>query len=75
MAWVDSHCHLQYDGMAPDAVDGAVAAGVTRIVCIGTDAEESAKAVDVARAHPGQVWATATWAANASRCASRGEWS
>ena len=58
MAWVDSHCHLQYEGMAPDAVDEAVAAGVTRIVCIGTDAEESAKAVDVARAHPGRVWAT-----------------
>ncbi|HYX44337.1 MAG TPA: TatD family hydrolase [Acidimicrobiales bacterium] len=58
MAWTDSHCHLQYDGMAPDAVDGAVAAGVTRIVCIGTDAEESAKAVEVARAHPDEVWAT-----------------
>ena len=58
MAWVDSHCHLQYDGMAPDAVDAAVAAGVTRIVCIGTDAEESAKAVEVAQAHPGRVWAT-----------------
>ena len=58
MAWVDSHCHLQYEGMAPDAVDGAVAAGVTRIVCIGTDAEESAKAVDAARANPARVWAT-----------------
>jgi len=58
MVWVDSHCHLQYEGMAPDAVDGAVAVGVTRIVCIGTDAEESAKAVAVARAHPGRVWAT-----------------
>jgi len=58
MAWVDSHCHLQYEGMSSDAVDAAVAAGVTGILCIGTDAEESAKAVDVARAHPGRVWAT-----------------
>jgi TatD DNase family protein len=58
MAWTDSHCHLQYEGMPPDAVEGAVAAGVTRIVCIGTDGAESEKAVQVARAHPGRVWAT-----------------
>ncbi|HWC10445.1 MAG TPA: TatD family hydrolase [Acidimicrobiales bacterium] len=59
MGWVDSHCHLQYEGMAPDAVEGAVAAGVAGIICVGTDADESAKAVEVARAHPGRVWATA----------------
>ncbi len=58
MAWVDSHCHLQYEGMAPDAVETAVAAGVAKIVCIGTDAAESKKAVDMARGHPGRVWAT-----------------
>ncbi|MDQ4134436.1 MAG: TatD family hydrolase [Actinomycetota bacterium] len=58
MAWVDSHCHLQYEGMTPDAVEEAVAAGVTKMVCIGTDAQESAEAVDVARDHPGRVWAT-----------------
>ncbi|HEX2192080.1 MAG TPA: TatD family hydrolase [Acidimicrobiales bacterium] len=58
MTWVDSHCHLQYKGMAPDAVEDAVAAGVTRIICIGTDGDESARAVEVARSHPGRVWAT-----------------
>ncbi len=58
MAWTDSHCHLQYDGLPPDALARAVAAGVTRMVCIGTDGPMSAQAVEVARAHPGQVWAT-----------------
>lgn len=59
MPWTDSHCHLQYDGMPPDAVARAEEAGVTRIVCIGTDAAESDAAVEVARAHRGRVWATA----------------
>ncbi len=58
MAWVDSHCHLQYDGMSRDAVEVAAAVGVTRIICIGTDASESAKAIEEARTHPGRVWAT-----------------
>lgn len=44
--------------MAPDAVDEAAAAGVTRIICVGTDAAESARAIDVAQAHAGRVWAT-----------------
>ena len=58
MPWCDSHCHLQYEGVAADAVEQAEAAGVRRVICIGTDAPESAKAIDVARAHPGRVWAT-----------------
>ncbi len=58
MAWTDSHCHLQYDGLPPDTLAQARAAGVTRMVCIGTDGPLSAAAVDVARAHPGTVWAT-----------------
>ena len=58
MSWADSHCHLQYDGMAPDALEVAAAAGVTRVVCIGTDAEQSAAAVDQAARHGGTVWAT-----------------
>jgi TatD DNase family protein len=58
VAWTDSHCHLQYDGLPPDALDAAEAAGVTRMVCVGTDGPQSARAVEVARAHPGRVWAT-----------------
>ena len=56
--WADSHCHLQYEGIPADALDAAAAAGVGRIICVGTDAAQSEKAIDVARAHPGIVWAT-----------------
>ncbi len=45
--------------MSPDAVEEAAAAGVGRIVCVGTDVAESARAVEAAEAHPGRVWATA----------------
>ena len=56
--WADSHCHLQYEGITEDALAEAAAAGVTRIICVGTDGAESEKAIDVARARPGTVWAT-----------------
>ena len=56
--WFDSHCHLQYEGIGPDALDRAVAAGVGAMVCVGTDAVQSARAIDVARTSPGRVWAT-----------------
>src|SRR5687767_3012081 len=56
--WADSHCHLQYEGITEDALAAATAAGVGRIICVGTDASQSQKAIEVARAHPGVVWAT-----------------
>ena len=56
--WADSHCHLQYEGITEDALADAAAAGVARIICVGTDAPQSEKAIDVARSHPGTVWAT-----------------
>ncbi|MGH9276649.1 MAG: TatD family hydrolase [Acidimicrobiales bacterium] len=56
--WTDSHCHLQYDGIPDGALDRAAEAGVTRVVCIGTDAEQSRQAIDIAAAAPGRVWAT-----------------
>ncbi len=59
MAWTDTHCHLQYDGLPADALSRAEAAGVTRMVCIGTDGPQSVRAVEVARANAGTVWATA----------------
>ena len=55
--WTDSHCHVQYDGVGLEAVAAARAAGVTRIVCVGTDAHHSREAVAVAREAEG-VWAT-----------------
>ena len=57
--WTDTHCHLQYEGIPADALDRAAAAGVDRIVCIGTDADHSRRAIEVAAtAPPGRVWAT-----------------
>ena len=55
--WTDSHCHLTYDGVGDDPIADAAAAGVTRIVTIGTDAASSAACIDLARAHP-DVYAT-----------------
>jgi TatD DNase family protein len=40
-----------------EVIEQAEAAGVTRLITVGTDAEQSAAAVAVARAHP-NVWAT-----------------
>ncbi len=56
--WCDSHCHLQYEGVPADAIDRAVLAGVTYMICIGTDTEQSAAAIAIARSHPGRVGAT-----------------
>ena len=56
--WADSHCHLQYEGITDDALARAAEAGVARIICVGTDAAQSEQAIQVARAHPGTVWAT-----------------
>jgi TatD DNase family protein len=55
--WTDSHCHLGYEEVGEEAVAEAAAAGVTRIVTIGTNAETSAAAVEAAGRHD-QVWAT-----------------
>jgi TatD DNase family protein len=59
LSWTDSHCHVPYEGMgAPvEVVAAARAAGVARLVTVGTDAAQSAAAVEVARAFDG-VWAT-----------------
>ncbi|HEX6595955.1 MAG TPA: TatD family hydrolase [Acidimicrobiales bacterium] len=56
--WTDTHCHLQYEGLPPDALERAAAQGVDRIICVGTDATTSKAAIDAAAAAPGRVWAT-----------------
>lgn len=62
--WTDAHCHIPHaavDGrfaLGEEAVAAARAAGVTRLVTVGTDAASSAEAIQVARRHEG-VWATA----------------
>jgi TatD DNase family protein len=64
--WIDDHCHLGWDGgdpADPAGVDALVAdaraAGVERLIAVGTDVPQSAAAVAAAARHPGAVWATA----------------
>jgi TatD DNase family protein len=50
--WVDSHCHL-YSLTDPDgAIERAREAGVTAMVCVGTDLETSRQAIELAARHP-----------------------
>jgi TatD DNase family protein len=57
--WADDHCHLPADlGEAAAQVAEARAAGVERVITIGTTIADSREAVAVARALDG-VWATA----------------
>ncbi len=60
MTWTDNHCHLDDERMAGGAsvaIAAARAAGVDRMITIGTDATRSRMAIDIAAAHDG-VWAT-----------------
>jgi TatD DNase family protein len=58
--WTDSHCHVPYErlGDPVEVLAAARAAGVDRMVTVGTDRAQSEAAIAVARAHDG-VWATA----------------
>ena len=60
MRWIDDHCHLDRDPATADAqVAAAAEAGVVRMISVGCDVAQSAAYVEVARRHPGVVWATA----------------
>jgi TatD DNase family protein len=57
----DSHCHLtdeKFAGEVPAVIERAMANGVMRMVTISSDPEDSAAALEIARAHE-NVWATA----------------
>jgi len=56
--WTDNHCHLPAGDEADDVIAEARAAGVERLVDVGTDLEHSRQAVAVAGRHDA-VWATA----------------
>jgi TatD DNase family protein len=58
---IDSHCHLDDERLLPDlpqVLERARAAGVTRVVTIGTDEFSSKAAADIAAEHPGVVFHT-----------------
>lgn len=60
MSWTDSHCHVLRDEDPAATLDRAREAGVGRFVLVGTDAEESERCVETARALGGPeagVWA------------------
>ena len=58
--WIDDHCHLHRDPVqAAEQVAAAGAAGVVRMISVGCDVDQSSDYVDLARRHPGVVWATA----------------
>ena len=51
----DSHCHLasrQFKEDIDEVIQRAIAAGITRMVTIGTDSEDSADCIRLARAYP-----------------------
>lgn len=59
----DTHAHLVYPDFAQDlegVIERATAAGITRIICIGTDDDSSRQAVALAQSHP-QIYAAVGW--------------
>ena len=55
MMWIDSHCHLSYPGLTenlPEVLASAAAAGVGRMITIGTDLPDHDKAVEIAARNP-----------------------
>ncbi len=59
MKFVDTHSHLQFPKLADNigrVMDDAAAAGVTRIICVGTSLDDSRQAIDLASKFD-NVWA------------------
>jgi TatD DNase family protein len=59
----DTHAHLDYPDFAedfPQVLARARAAGITRLICIGTSFESSRKAIALAEAHD-EIYAVAGW--------------
>jgi len=57
----DSHCHPQfpeYDQDRDEVIKRAQAAGV-KMICVGTNLENSQQAIELAEKYPEDVWATA----------------
>ena len=60
MRWIDDHCHLEREpARAAEQVAAAAEVGVERLITVGCDISQSADYIDLARRHPGVVWATA----------------
>ncbi len=58
--FVDTHCHIQFDDYELDpeeVIKGAIADGVTRMLCVGCTLEDSKRAVEFAARHR-SIWAS-----------------
>lgn len=65
-AFYDTHAHLDYPDFQADiqeVLERAQAAGITRLISIGTDLESSRRAIQLAEAHP-CIYAVAGWHPN-----------
>lgn len=61
MEIVDTHCHLQFDKLQTrldEVIKSAESAGVTRMVCVGTNVKDSERAIEIASGYD-NVWAAA----------------
>jgi TatD DNase family protein len=61
MEFVDTHSHLHFDSFGanrPEVYHASAAAGVSRVLCVGTTLQDSQKARDYAETQTG-VWAAA----------------
>jgi TatD DNase family protein len=59
----DTHAHLGFPDFAPDlprVIERAHEAGIAKIICIGTDLESSARAIQIAGEYP-HVYAAIGW--------------
>jgi TatD DNase family protein len=57
--WVDSHCHVQDEADPWPALARAAAAGVTLVVCVGTEVASSRRALELAGSVVGRKGASA----------------
>jgi len=67
---IDTHAHLDFpdfEGEVASVLERAAAAGVTRVITIGTDLEGSRRAIALAEAHPGLYAAIGIHPNNAQR--------
>ena len=62
LGWIDSHAHLDFDRFDDDrtaVLERARERGVRHIISIGTRVDSTRRAVELARAHPEMISATA----------------
>jgi TatD DNase family protein len=76
MEWFDTHAHLSYADLCndlPKYLELAAAAGVSRMMAVGTDLSSSRACVELADQHP-NIWASVGIHPNESAKALPGDW-